>query len=140
MRAEQLLQIQLTDRENQPLLAANILIDVQFFVAGRLRYTFVAGRTASSGNLVVTYDDLEAMRRDMAQLFLMDFNTRLEDCDPTVNLKIPSQGSLITRHDNALRSYQKAPRWAEDWPSNSEVKADGISVELHDDVARVDIV
>jgi len=57
------------------------MVDFSFFTKGAFRYRFGIGRTNSAGQLTVSYHDVEMIRTQNAQFDLMDYNTRLEECD-----------------------------------------------------------
>ena len=130
MRPGQSIRIRLKDREGNVVALKSVLIHIEFFMHGSYRYGFAAGRTDHEGRLVVSYGDLEEQRRRYSLTNLMDYNTRLEDCDPTVNLSILSEEELCSRRQKAAQAYGKDPEWAKTWPSNAQVQAQATTVEL----------
>lgn len=101
----------------------NVLVSLHFFTKGNYRYGFQIGRTDDAGRISVSYDDVESLRRKDAQDNLMDYNTKLEDCDPSVAVVIPSQEELRQQYDNAMRFYKAPPEWATAWPENARLRA-----------------
>lgn len=69
----------------------------------------------------------------------MDYNTKLEECDQLIEISIPSERQLRQQYDNAIQFYKVPPPWADDWPSNAQLQPIRISVDLLDQIARVDI-
>jgi hypothetical protein len=58
---------------------------------GNYRYAFKAGLTDEAGHLTAFYSDLDQRRRESAAENLMDYNTRLDGCDSTIKIVVPSQ-------------------------------------------------
>lgn len=139
MKPSQSIEIQLVNDHGEPLPIGNVVVEVHFATKGNYRFGFKVGRTDESGALDVSYADIEKVRRSNAEENLMDYNTKLEDCDPTVKVTIPSERKLREQHDNAMRFYQAPPAWAKEWPSNAQVKENEKSVELIGQVTSVRI-
>jgi hypothetical protein len=140
MKPGQSIQIQLTDEERRPLPIGNVMVQLELFTKGNYRYGFEAGRTDESGRLIVSYDDVEERRRRCSQQNLMDYNTRLEECDPTIRIVILPEQELLLRQQKVLQSYGREPDWAAFWPSNARVKAQEQAVELTGQVVKVEIL
>jgi hypothetical protein len=102
------LTVRLVDPAGEPMRIASVLLDIRFYVGGRFRYAFALGQTDGEGvcrtSLAAIERQLEANRR----LFLMDYNTPLEDCDAIVGIVAPSAGEL------AERRAARAKWWPED--------------------------
>jgi len=81
-----------------------VSIDVIFYVNGNKRYDFDAGRTTSSGVCVAPYRVFEATRAKNQRIFLMDYNTSIEDCDPEVSIHVPTKEELHARYE-AVRKW-----------------------------------
>jgi hypothetical protein len=139
MKPDQSIQIQLETTSGMPLALDNALLEIRLFTHGNFRYCFKAGRTDSKGQLRISYSDLESVRALNAKQFLMDYNTPIEDCDPTVELRVPSEKELRDASDKVCKSYGKPPDWATHWPSNGQVEAQPRMVNLADTVTRVSI-
>jgi hypothetical protein len=137
MNRSQSIEIQLADGTGQPLHLGNVVTELHFFTGGRFRYAFKVGRTDEIGHLSTSYGNIEVLRRANATENLMDYNTRLEDCDSTVKVVVPSQEHLAKQYESAVRAYHQAPAWARIWPSNAKVKAEERSVQLTEEVTRV---
>ena len=98
------------------------MVDFSFFTKGAFRYRFGIGRTNSAGQLTVSYHDVEMIRTQNAQFDLMDYNTRLEECDAAIEITIDSGDQLRERYENVRRVYRRSPDWAENWPANASVQ------------------
>ncbi len=109
MIASQSIEIQLTEVGGKPLRIPNILVESHFFTGGRFRYSFKIGRTGDHGGLRCSYSDIDGIRRHNGIDNLMDYNTKLEDCDPTIMLMVPSEQELRNQLGNALKFYQREP-------------------------------
>ena len=139
MRPDQSIEIQLMDDHGNSLPLANVMIELSFYTNGRFRYSFGVGRTDSAGQLIVSYSDLEAIRKENAEFNLMDYNTKLDECDPRVEVVIESEGQLRDSYDQVLRYYSAPPDWAKIWPSNSYVRAHKKFADLTNTVTRVEM-
>jgi hypothetical protein len=140
MMRGQSLKVQLTDQHGNPITVANVMIEVHLFCNERFCYAFNGGRTNKDGNLTVTYDDLEGQRKTNGLLFLMDYNTKLEDCDSKMGLRILTQAELLLRRKNALNQFGQDPSWVSDWPSNVKVDAQPVTAELQDRITLARIL
>jgi hypothetical protein len=130
MNPGQTINIQLTTGDHKPLPIHDVLVLINLFTGGRYRYGFIAGRTDKEGRLNVTYDDIEKLRRANAQEFLMDYNTKLEDCDPLAQIVVPSEEDLLARKEKVFENLGSDPDWAATWPANAKVKAQESTVKL----------
>jgi len=139
MKQGQEIHIQVSTKEGQPLLIGNILVLIHFFTGGNYRYGFEAGRTDDAGHLTISYDDVEKRRRSSAQEFLMDYNTKLEECDPIVQIIVPSEQELLSRKQRVVENFGRIPDWAATWPSNAEIKPQEKTVELVGQAVKVQI-
>jgi hypothetical protein len=137
MKPDQSIEIQLSGRTDQPVSLGNVVVEIHFFTGGRYRYAFKVGRTDEAGHLSIPYREIERVRRENAVENLMDYNTKLEDCDPTVKIVVPSEGQLRQQYDRAVRAYQQPPAWAAVWPSNGKVLAEDKSIQLAEPVNQV---
>ncbi len=139
MKPNQSLEIQLADSVGRPVNVANVVVEIRFFTRGTQRYSFALGRTDEGGHLSAPYSEIERIRRDNAEDSLMDYNTKLEDCDSDVKLVIPSQPQLVEQYDRALRNYGQPPGWANVWPSNVKITAEEKSVRLINSVTEAQV-
>jgi hypothetical protein len=139
MTPNQSIEIQLVDREGKPFLLGKVKIEINFFTHGNFRYAFGAGFTDEMGHMTVTYFELEAQRRKSSEYNVMDYNTKLDDCDPKLELVVLSDEELRQRNNKAERYFDAPLPWAKDWPSNIRVGAQKIRVMLREEVTRVDI-
>ncbi len=120
MKPNASLEVRLVGRTGEPVGLSNVLVELHFYMNGNYRYAFKIGRTDQAGDLRVTFEDIEGFRSNHALQHLMDYNTRLEDCDPLVRVVIPSQEELNQQYRTVMKSYQVPPPWAVDWPSNTQ--------------------
>jgi hypothetical protein len=140
MKPGQTIHIQLTDAEARPLPIDNVLVQIEFFTNGNYRYGFEAGRTDDRGQLIVSYDDVENRRRKCSLENLMDYNTRLDDCDPIAKIAILSERELRSREQKVVRNYGREPEWADAWPSNARLEAEEKTVELSGQTVNVEVL
>lgn len=139
MTHDQSIDVQLVNAAGQPVGIADVIVEIHFFTGGRFRYGFKVGRTDGSGLVRASYADIERLRRKNAEENLMDYNTALDACDPTVRLIVPSEAELRKQHDNAMRFYQQPPTWARPWPANGRVKPAEGDAELTGPTNRVEL-
>ena len=139
MTPAQSIEVQLWSCDGQPLRIGNVLLEIDFFTSGNYRYGFTMGRTDAEGQVSVSYNDIEQLRSSNACENLMDYNTSLEACDPRIRIVVPSDRRLREKCDTALRFYSQVPEWAKVWPSNGQVKAVQVEVELVRDVTSIHV-
>jgi len=139
MEPDQSIEIQLVSSRGEPLFLSNVMIEVQFFTHGNFRYAFGIGFTDEMGRITVSYSDLEKKRVESAEYFLMDYNTKLDDCDPRVKLAVLSDQELRERNHKALLYFGAPLPWATNWPANAHLKPQEKSVELAAQITRVEI-
>lgn len=139
MKPNQSIDLQLVDSNGEHAAIPNVMIELSFFTKGNFRYRLGVGRTDASGRLIVSYVEVETLRQRNAEFDLMDYNTKLKDCDPLVEVIIDSEDELRERYKKVLRSYGEPPPWAKNWPSNANVRGQRKSVELIGQTARVEI-
>jgi hypothetical protein len=130
MKQGQEIHVQMSTKEGQPLPVGNILLLIHFFVGGNYRFGFELGRTDDAGHLTVSYDEVEKRRHSAAQEFLMDYNTKLEECDSAVQIIAPSEQDLLSRKQRVIENYGRIPDWAVAWPSNARIRPQTRRVEL----------
>jgi uncharacterized protein YccT (UPF0319 family) len=114
MNPNQTIEIQLADDDGNPVTIRNVFIEIRYFMGGHFRYAFDVGRTNENGSLRLTYATIDTVRRANAEANLMDYNTSLDDCDPRVQIVIPSEQKLKEYYEQAIRFYQIAPAWSKD--------------------------
>ena len=98
------IEIQLTDANGTALNLANVLLDAVLYVQGHTRYRFHAGVTNARGCLLLTFDALDKERLKNQAFSIMDYNTPLQECDPLVDLVVPSPSELQLRQE-AIRTW-----------------------------------
>jgi len=134
MKPTQTLIIQLVDEMGKPFRLADIYIDLSFFLQGQYRYGFRFGPTNRQGELHITYQDVETKRAIEAKIFLMDYNTPLDDCDDLVRISIPSMDKLKEAYEwNTKWFADKTSEDAKGWlnAANAKIRANEIPVKLH---------
>jgi hypothetical protein len=99
-----MLDIQLVGTNGAKLKLRNVSLDIVFFCDGKERYRFDAGVTNWLGRCRTNYAALDGERKENQRIFLMDYNTKLEDCDEVVAIHMPSTDELRTRLE-AVRNY-----------------------------------
>jgi hypothetical protein len=133
MKKGEVLKVQLVNRMGKHIRIARVSVDVVFYVQGNERYRFDAGRTGSSGVCVAAYRMFESGRVKNQKLLLMDYNTRLEDCDPEVLIHVPPLSELKARY-NAVKKWfpASAPqRWLRLRTSNNaRIVAEDVRAKL----------
>jgi hypothetical protein len=139
VKPDQSIYIQLVQTQEQPLRLGGVLISIEFFTKGNLRYTFNAGRTDEMGTLKLTYLCFERLRCDNAKFFLMDYNTKLEECDSVVRITIATDSQLRSQFENATKAFNKSPEWANVWPSNAQIESMPRNVELIGPITEVTV-
>lgn len=97
------IQVQAVDSDHHPMFLGGLIIDVLLYIRDVERYRFDVGHTNERGVLVVTYDQLESIRRENQKFNLMDYNTKLDDCDDSIVVSIPSVAAL----ESMLESCEK---------------------------------
>ena len=140
MNPGQSIGVQLVQENGRGLPVSNVMIEFEFFVKGSFRFALKVGRTNEAGCLSVTYEEIEVLRRDRAEKNVMDYNTKLDDCDPSVRVVVRSEQELLDQRDNVLRFYRHEPEWAKDWPSNHRISARPITVETVEHETRAEVL
>lgn len=97
MKSGTVLDVQLVDAQGKPLTMPDVSIDVVFYSGGKERYRFDAGATDAQGRISTSYDTLERARKENQAFALMDYNTKLEDCDDQLELTVPTLDQLRER-------------------------------------------
>jgi hypothetical protein len=139
MKSGQIIQVQLEDLTGAPLHVENVFLEIRLFTRGNYRYGFNIGRTDGCGKLCVSYSDVEIIRAEHAKQSLMDYNTSLIDCDPTIEIRVPTEEELRSRVETVRKTYGTAPAWAQHWPSNGGIEAQPRRIELGDSITLVAI-
>ncbi len=135
MKPRTSLRIQTANSDHRPIALGGLIIDVLLYVRGVERYRFDAGETNDNGVLVVTYDKLEAIRRENQKFALMDYNTGLDDCDDTIVVSVPSLADLGFRLQSLEKWFpDEAPRMRQrlSTSSNKEVLPTTCRVSIPD--------
>lgn len=141
MQPHQTLEIQLMDGDGRCVRLANILMTITLFSGGHRRYVFDLRPTSAMGQSAVKFEDLDTRRLEMGLTSLMDYNTPLTACDPTVEISIPSELEL-QRRLQAINEWDtwSRPAWLLKWPANACLAPiQPKSVLLESPFTRVDI-
>ena len=139
MNSRQSLGIQLVSNDGAHLQIGNVLVELHFFAGGQYRFGFKIGRTNSAGALTISYDDVEKIRTERAAESLMDYNSKLEDCDNRIQVVIPSEVILRGQLATVQRIYETAPEWSKHWPSNASIRPARTLVDLAEGITHVEI-
>lgn len=89
--------VQLVDSSGIALPVANVILDIHLYLTGVRRYSFTGGETDSGGYCSIKLDDVTEQWIENRKLFLMDYNTPLQDCDDEVGISAPSADDLAER-------------------------------------------
>ncbi len=127
--------------DGKPLAVAEVLMNIYFFTKGNFRYAFGLGLTDANGHLRASYSDIEESRKKNSEFWVMDYNTKLDDCDPQVKIFIPSEEYLREANKKALDTFREPSPWAKTWPANARVKVqkEETCVELKGPTTHVEI-
>ena len=101
--------VHLCDRRGQPVRIGEVHVDLLFYTGGRFRYSFSFGRTDTDGVCRTTVGEIERQLRENQQLFLMDYNTPLEECDTLIGIVAPTADELVERQAVLTKWWPKAP-------------------------------
>lgn len=104
------LELQTVDPGHHPIALGGLIIEVLLFVNGKNRYQFDVGETAASGSLIVTFDKLDAIRRNHQNFALMDYNATLDSCDDVIDIVAPTERELRKELESVERWFpENAP-------------------------------
>lgn len=138
MKPGQSIEIQLEDNSGKDLPLRDVVVRLRLFTNGNFRYAFHVGLTDRCGHLSVSYDDVEGLRSENAHHFMMDYNTRLEDCDPQISVVVPSEPTLREQYDAVMRHFGTPPEWSNPWPANGAlIVTDEVRAPLAEAVTEV---
>jgi hypothetical protein len=140
MNIGSVLEIQLQDSKQRPILMAEVSLDVVFFCEGRERYRFDAGKTDAQGHVTASYDLFESIRKDNQSFAVMDYNTRLEVCDPVVVVRAPTLDELNQRL-TAVKTWfpDRVPALAERYglSNNGRLRVEEVRVSVKNDAVTL---
>ena len=133
MNPSQSLEIVLVDESNRAAPIAGVFFSICFFLRGAYRFAFRTRGTDREGVVVVLYEDLERGRKINLHYQPADFKTSLDECDPEVVVRTPSEREMRfafkTVHDyEATELFEDAEEWLNS--SNGRVRADEVRVSL----------
>lgn len=101
------LKVELVRLDGIALALANVALDINFYVSGVKLYSFSAGETDAKGVCSMNYQHVFEQWLENRRLFLMDYNTPLQDCDDEVGIWAPSATELDRRLSAVKRWYGK---------------------------------
>jgi len=128
-----ILEIRLTGGAGTDVAIEHIEVDVRFFCGGRERYRFTAGTTDVHGRIAASYDHFENIRLENQRYALMDYNTKLEDCDSEVVISVPTGAELEQRVEALQQWYPDRAKEVQERLQNSRngtVRATDVKVSL----------
>lgn len=91
------INVSLVDDFGSPMAKKDICIDVSLMVNGNPRYQFMLGVTDESGQFQFQRSHIDAALERHRELFLMDYNTPLSECDDVVCISSPGSNELRNR-------------------------------------------
>lgn len=91
------INIRLVNERGVAIPLEKVIFDINLYVSGILRYSFDGGATDSEGQCTIELDDLTRQWLEKRKLFLMDYNTPLQECDDVVGILAPSATELASR-------------------------------------------
>lgn len=91
--------VQLTNDDGRALELGEVSIDAVLYTQGRVRYRFSVGKTDARGRVSVTFHGLEKLRLRNQAFSIMDYNTRLQECDSRISFIVPSLDELRKRQE-----------------------------------------
>jgi hypothetical protein len=133
MKPDQALQLQLVDKEKNPIHLSQVFLDIDLYIHGNYRFGFRLGSTNDQGRYHVDYALVEAKRAEAAKIFLMDYNTPLAGCDDRVKISVPTPEILKKAYDGIGQWFEgRVPDYADGWitANNAKIKAEDVFVEL----------
>ena len=134
--------IQLTDESGQVLELANILVDAVLYMQGHVRYRFCIGKTDTHGRIYVTFDALEKLRLDNQSFAIMDYNTKIQDCDSRISFVLPTLGELQQRRAAMEKWFPEELAKSGDITesNNGELRCANLDVDVNDEAKNVSLI
>lgn len=123
------LLVSIVDSTGRSVPIADVIVDAVFFAGDQQRYQFSAGSTDANGQLKAGFDHFERERMQNSLQSIMDYNTKLEDCDSRIRLHAPSLDELKSRL-NAVEHW---------YPDFAEVLAKRVAACNNGKVKLVDV-
>ena len=105
MKIESNFRVQLADLNGSPIRIERVIVDALLYVSGKQRYRFDAGSTDIRGSLMISSEELERSRVSNQSFAIMDYNTPLADCDPRIDVVIPSEKELLQRIESIKKWF-----------------------------------
>jgi len=139
MTPEQAIEIQLVGEGGEPLPLSGVHFYLLFFTSGRWRYTFAVGPTDGSGKAAVDYATLENERVENGKTALMDYNTKLEDCDREVKIHVLTGEDLEKQLNSARMWYPNTIPEVESkiaHSNNLKIECEDVVVDLRDGMTK----
>lgn len=85
------------------------MLDIRFYVGGKFRYSFALGRTGVDGVCRTSFEEIERQLEASRQVFLMDYNTPLTECDAVVGIAAPTAAELAEREAARKKWWPEEP-------------------------------
>lgn len=142
MKFSDVVSVRLVDFSRRSLPMALVYLDLDFFTRGNYRYGFRLGPTDEYGLCKINFNLVENRRIEASEVFLMDYNTALSDCDKRIKISIPSVKELQEAYNRVCSWYNgKIPDYAKGWhlANNGKVRAEDVFAELAEGETVVEI-
>jgi len=133
MKTAQTLRLEFEDESGRHLPLVNIFVNISFSVNERFCYAFRFGPSDEHGQLLITYENVEAKRLLAAKANLMDYNTPLSSCDERIQIEVPTGKELREAYEWQARWFSEStPREDIGWldAANAKISANPMVVEL----------
>jgi hypothetical protein len=143
MTPTQLIEVSLRRPNGGRVELAGVVLTIKFFLHGTYRFGFRSNPTDPSGQVVITYDFLEEARLRNLKIQPHDYRTTLEECDPFVEISVPTQLELSNAAEILETMGQGQFRELSDtWrrASNGAIPASGCGCDVVHTVTRCDLV
>ena len=95
MSPNQRIIVRLVDIDGKIIRLSGVYLTVSFFVNGVYRFAFRSDSSNKDGLIIVSYESMEAGSLRNLKVQPLDYQTKLEDCDPFVEISIPKQEELV---------------------------------------------
>jgi hypothetical protein len=132
MKSDIKVRLQLADQHGVQIRIERVVVDALLYVSGKQRYRFDAGSTDNRGSLTISFEDLERSRVLNQSFAIMDYNTPLTDCDPRIDIAIPSEKELSQRIESSKKWFPTdISRQARlSGGNNAKIRCDNLTLDL----------
>jgi hypothetical protein len=104
MREGQAILVRVQDPTDRWRPVPDVILQIALFKDGKRRYAFSLPPSSPEGIVRATYLDLEKMRLENSRLFIMDYNTPLDECDDVFSVVLRPERDLVRAIDSILRN------------------------------------